>query len=147
MNAPKEPGCSALGRWAALASALQPGLQGLEHAHRELIHRSTAYACSVDLDEARREAEPQAPRWDYVLVERDGATIACEVHPARASEVDALIAKKRWAEQRLAQYCGLRIALWHWLRPPGSKQQFTPRSPGARRLAQSGIRFPAARLM
>jgi hypothetical protein len=60
--------------------------------------------------------------------------------------VDRVIAKKRWAEARLAAHCNLRLARWYWLRPPGSPLQFTPASPKARLLANNGIRFPTAYL-
>jgi len=69
-----------------------------------------------------------------------------EVHPAKASEVDGIIGKKLWAERRLRTNCALGVARWHWIRPPRSPLQFTPRSPAARRLAKHGIQFPRARL-
>ena len=72
--------------------------------------------------------------------------IGMEVHPAKASEVDSIVEKKRWAEQRLADGCGLSLSRWWWIRPAGSRLQFTPLSPQARRLAKNGIEFPRARL-
>jgi hypothetical protein len=72
--------------------------------------------------------------------------IGMEVHPAKASEVDNIVEKKRWAEQRLANGCGLSLSRWCWIRPAGSRLQFTPLSPQARRLAKNGIEFPRARL-
>jgi hypothetical protein len=90
-------------------------------------------------------AEPQASRWDYILAgENDAAGM--EVHPAKASEVDTVIAKKLWAETRLRVQCGLRVTTWHWVRPHRSPLQFTPQSPHARRLAKHGIQFPAKRI-
>jgi len=97
------------------------------------------------LDRARRDQEPNASRWDYVLGYPDHC-VAMEVHPAKASEVDAVIRKKQWADALLRNYCALRVASWHWVRPPGSALQFAPQSPQARRLAKSGIAFPTARL-
>jgi hypothetical protein len=115
-------------------------------AHRRLIGRPKNYSCSLDLDRARREAEPNAPRWDYILGEREGGSIGLEVHPAKASEVDTVIEKKRWAEGRLSHHCDLRVGRWCWVRPPGSPLQFTPIGPKARLLAKNGIQFPVARL-
>jgi len=79
-------------------------------SHRSLVSRPQRYSCSLDLDAARQGAEPQAARWDYILVEKDGTSAGVEVHPAKESEVDRVIAKKRWAEQRPAHHCELRVA-------------------------------------
>jgi hypothetical protein len=101
--------------------------------------------CSLDLDEHRQEAEPHASRWDYILGTDDGA-FGMEVHPAKASEVDTVIRKKRWAETLLARRCRLQISAWYWVVPQGSRLQFTQQSPHARRLAQERILFPARQM-
>lgn len=144
----REPGrtpCARLRTWAQVGSAVGDGLRGMPSGHRALVAEGNQYSCSLDLDEALRGAEPQAARWDYVLASEMRA-VGMEVHPARASEVDSVVKKKRWAEQRLADGCGLSLSRWCWIRPPGSRLHFTPLSPQARRLAQNGIEFPRARL-
>ena len=88
---------------------------------------------------------PIASLQDYILGEAAEA-VGMEVHPAKASEVDAIVAKKLWAEQLLKDCCWLTVNRWYWVRPPRSRLQFTPRSPGARRLAKHGIQFPTPRL-
>jgi hypothetical protein len=100
----------------------------------------------VDLDATLHDAEPNSPRWDYILARRDGSTEGAEVHPAKASEVSAVVAKKRWAESLLRSHCRLRVHRWYWIRPPRSPLQFTPLSPKARVLAMSGIQFPSSRV-
>jgi hypothetical protein len=137
--------CRQLRRWDAVRSAVQVGLGALRRRDRGLVDGSRAYRCSVNLDEARKVAEPNASRWDYVLGTA-ARGIAMEVHPAKASEVDSVIAKKLWAEARLFANCELRVSRWCWVRPPGSPLQFTSLSPAARRLAKNGIRFPSSRL-
>jgi hypothetical protein len=137
--------CARLRTWKEIAAAVRIGLRGVASLHRGLVADGRQYSCSVDLDEAFRTAEPRAARWDYILTMAVHA-VGMEVHPAKASEVDGVIAKKRWAEQRLAAGCALRLSRWCWIRPPGSRLQFTPLSPQARRLAKSGIEFPRARL-
>ncbi len=104
------------------------------------------YHCSVDLDQACRATEPQAARWDYVLGTTDSG-IGMGVHPAKASEVEIVIAKKRWAQERLSARCQLHVLRWCWIRPRRSALQFTQLSPQARLLAKNGIEFPAGRLL
>jgi hypothetical protein len=145
----KGPGvgpCRKLRSWEGIRAGVRDGLRAVTSARHALFERPAAYSCSVDLDATLREAEPNAPRWDYVAARRDGTTVGVEVHPAKASEVDTVIAKKRWAEQRLLSHCVLRVDRWYWVRPARSRLQFTPLSPKARLLAMSGVRFPVARV-
>jgi len=137
--------CERLRAWEAIHEVVKPGLRGLTSRHRSLVSDGQRFSCSVDLDEARRAAEPEEPRWDYILG-LPAEVWGMEVHPAKASEVDGIIGKKLWAERRLRTNCALGVARWHWIRPPRSPLQFTPRSPAARRLAKHGIQFPRARL-
>ena len=137
--------CERLRSWQAISDAVRPGLRGLTSRHHSLVTEGRRFSCSVDLDEARRVAEPEASRWDYILG-LDADAWGMEVHPAKASEVDGVIRKKIWAAERLSSNCALVVSRWHWVRPSGSALQFTQRSPEARRLAKYGIRFPIPRL-
>ncbi len=138
--------CRRLRSWAGIAAGVRDGLRAVTSAHHALFVRPATYACSVDLDATLRESEPNASRWDYVVARRDGTTVGVEVHPAKASEVDVVVAKKRWAEQRLLSFCALRVNRWYWVRPARSQLQFTPLSPKARSLAMNGVQFPVARV-
>lgn len=138
--------CKELRSWDDIALAVKEGLRAVTAAHHDLFGHPAAYACSVDLDASLRDSEPNSPRWDYILARRDGSTEGAEVHPAKASEVNAVVAKKRWAERLLLARCGLRVDRWYWIRPPRSPLQFTPQSPKARALAMSGIQFPSSRV-
>lgn len=142
---PERAPCARLRTWKQVVSAIGDGLRGVASRHRALVAEGQQYSCSINLDEALRSAEPHASRWDYVLASGMRA-IGMEVHPAKASEVDSIVKKKRWAERRLADGCGLSLSRWCWIRPLGSPLQFTPLSPQARRLAKHGIEFPRARL-
>jgi hypothetical protein len=139
------PGCRSLRSCDEVAAAVQPGLRAVKTAHHVLFADPAAFECSADLDRARQPFEPNAPRWDYILVGSEGLAVGAEVHAAKASEVDRVIAKKRWAE-RLVERCGLRVDRWYWIRPLGSRVQFTRLSPKARSLAKNGIQFPTSRV-
>jgi hypothetical protein len=132
--------------WAEVSDLVRPGLRALRASHRRLVSRPNGYACSLDLDEARRPADPRSARWDYILGQQDGAGVGVEVHPAKASEVSTVIAKKNWAQGLLRDRCRLEVRRWFWVRPTGSRLQFTPRSAKAHLLAENGIVFPVARL-
>lgn len=120
----------------------KPGLSALRSSHRrKVLDKNAKQSCDIDARYA--DAKPGSPRWDYV-VERSGQrrTGACiEVHPASTGEVAALIAKKQWAESKLAaDVPHLQITRWHWLATGGI--HITVTSPQARRLATAGIERP-----
>lgn len=137
--------CVRLRSWADIESSIREGIRAVASRHRRLVADGGRFACSVDLDKARKTLEPQTFRWDYILGDAAEA-VGMEVHPAKESDVSTMIAKKAWADQRLRKHCQLVVKRWHWIRPPRSRLQFTPRSPGARRLAKHGVQFPTARL-
>lgn len=108
--------CGRLREWASIAGFVKKGIRALSGGHRALVVSADRYRCSVNLDEARRDAEPNAARWDYILSLAD-EVIGMEVHPAKASEVDLVVRKKQWAARRLGEHCDLRSSRWHWIRP------------------------------
>lgn len=132
-----------------LAGCARGGLTALPVAHQALIVGGDKVVCSINLDTCRQPAEPDAPRWDYVLVihKGDGPGIAMEVHHAAASEVPAMLNKKAWAAALLGTACeSLQISRWAWLVPHGQQPLFTPNDPSAKALSQAGIEFPKAAL-
>ena len=118
----------------------------LRREHAVLIANGDHVGCSIDLDACRRTHEPNARRWDYVLVirDRERSGVGMEVHPAALSEIGAMIAKKAWALDLLARECvRLDVREWHWIIPPaGDAPSFRPGSPEARRIADAGLGFP-----
>ena len=110
-----------------------------------IVHGGANIACGVNLDLCRKMREPDAPRWDYVFVERGtDHGVAIEVHHTDPDEVDRMIEKKQWAEELLAEQCpDVKVLGWIWLAsPPAGRIFILPQSPNARRLAEARIRFP-----
>jgi hypothetical protein len=137
--------CGSLESCPDVNGRVRRGIPVLAQSHRGLLSDLRRFQCSLNLDEARRREEPNSPRWDYVLA--SGSTcLAMEVHPAKASEVEAMLRKKHWA-QTLLGGCDVAVQRWCWVRPPKSALQFLRSSPQARRLAKAGIEFPASRLV
>jgi hypothetical protein len=104
---------------------------------------------SIDYDTAMKASAPQDSRWDYFLVpDASSGAVAIEVHPAKASEVDRVIQKRRDSEAVLVKRCPKlgRVNSWHWLLPKSGTMALTRSSPQARRLAKAGILFPKRRL-
>lgn len=131
----------------ALAGSARAGLGALQQQHRERVQLESEASCSVDLDAARKNDEPDANRWDYVVTLRqtdDG--IAIEPHPAYADQVDELIRKKRWAEALLQREAPrLRIGAWIWLTGADEEPGFSPAGPASRLLSGEGIKGPRRR--
>ncbi len=126
------PPCSCLRAHKDLAVFVESGIQALRPIHRRLVETPEVYECSLDLDKARKRAEPNATRWDYALA-TNRLFVAMEIHPAKASEVNVMIRKKQWAESLLPS--AIRVARWNWIVPHRSRIHFTLLSPEARRLA------------
>src|SRR4249919_3459912 len=55
-----------------LVGCERAGLDSLEAEHKAVILSGAAIGCGVSLDQCRKPHEPDAPRWDYVFVRRDG---------------------------------------------------------------------------
>jgi hypothetical protein len=114
------------------------------HRDRSLIARSERpkIGDSLNLDEALREAFPNANRWDYVFsVPPARKLIALEPHSARDSQVSVLIAKKRHAATQLRQHLRPEYRVSEWLWVSHGRTSFTHMERAARRLAQEGIRY------
>ena len=73
------------------------GLQALKNTDSQLISPRDRRLChgSADIDSALAVQQPQASRWDYVLV-YDQQLHFVEVHPAHTSEVSQVKKKKDW---------------------------------------------------
>jgi hypothetical protein len=128
-----------------LATCARPGLTTLEAGHKPVVLGGDSIACGVALDRCRQSREPHTHRWDYILVVRDkDSAIGIEVHHTDPNEVDVMIAKKKWAEDLLAEHCpAITVERWFWIAsPPASEIFLLPQHPYARRLADAGIEFP-----
>lgn len=93
---------------------VKDGKAALKREHRKRVIMEAL--CSVDLDTHGPASAPGEKRWDYLLVNHDGKGHGVEVHPATTREVDAMIAKKRWAESLLAKEAKkVAVVKWHWV--------------------------------
>jgi hypothetical protein len=64
------------------------------------------------------------------------------VHGASTGEVKVIVAKKKWAEQKVAdEESDLLMTKWWWV--PTARVSFTKSTKYARTLAQNGIEFPS----
>ncbi|MGC8785380.1 MAG: hypothetical protein ACP5RN_13465, partial [Armatimonadota bacterium] len=132
-------------------SAWQPGLQALGQDSQHVRCTDTRrLAGSVFLDEALKEQYPDAPRWDYGIGWRESfqeVAVWIEVHPAYTGEVDTVLRKLQWLNRWLATSASTLNAItphdkrpFYWVATDGVH---IPRnSPQARRLFQSGLRYP-----
>lgn len=135
----------------ALKGAYRPGLGALRKRDRQSARSRDprSLAGSVDLDEALRESEPNAERWDYGIGYREGRdehAIWVEVHPANSRHVGKVIAKARWLKRWLDANARELLRMTRprdgfvWV---ASRRVGLPRgSPEARQLAEAGVSFP-----
>ncbi len=126
------------------AEGERPGLQGIAGKHRSAVTcedlRNKRYIrSSVNINATMRNCCPESPRWDYAIwYENQSPLIACvEVHPARSSHVDDIIAKKDWLED-LIKGNKLPPRRYYWI--PTSGVGLSRSSPSWRKLALSKIR-------
>jgi len=118
---------------------VKEGKGALKREHRQKVDIEAT--CSVDLDTHGPPSGHQEKRWDYLLVNHDGKGHGVEVHPASTSEVEAIIAKKRWAEALLAREASkLTTVAWHWV--ASGRVDIRKHDRSRKRLADAGIQFP-----
>jgi hypothetical protein len=148
----KPAGPSAALRRSFGEHAVRPGKQGMLGRDRSHVEVATGarIECSLDLDGHFKTREPNAPRWDYVLVVSGTAErgVAVEVHPATAGEVDAVLRKREWAKRTLEGHCpsaGIGPSDWYWI--ASGKVFLRATDPQFRRLRQSGLQGPIERLV
>lgn len=84
-----------------LENSFQKGLGALGN-HKGIVHASDTFSIngSVDIDEAMKEAYPNANRWDYTIGYADQAYFV-EVHPADSSQVAVMQEKLTWLKTML----------------------------------------------
>lgn len=128
-----------------IATCFQEGLGAVKGEHRRKISSSNPreWSGSVNLDDCYFQRR-QLPSFDYLIGHREQALFV-EVHPATTGEVDRMIAKKNsmhsWLNDDAKEIKKILIEKpYIWLSTGGVK--ILSNSNYARRLAQSGIRFP-----
>jgi hypothetical protein len=135
---------SALTDDSALQSRVQDGLGAVPSSHRHHFADAvrTAFADSIDIDDALRIGREREHRWDYLLGHAaSGAVVAVEPHAAKDDEISAVIAKRAAARDQLKDHLrpGARVSRWLWV--ASSKVCFANTEKARLRLDQNGIAF------
>ena len=131
-----------------LAGCLQSGLQALQPAERARLDVSNSRALkgSVNIDTCTKAKYPAEPRWDYVIGFQE-SVYYIEFHPAKAGEVNTVLAKHQWV-QRWQAHTPLKElqneSTYHWI--ASGDIGFTRGSKYSRLLSQQGIQMPVKRL-
>lgn len=134
-----------------LQGAFRKGLKAVATIDRErmTVGSRGALLGSVNLDAALQEPQPDAPRWDYLVGQKNGGTECAhwiEVHPASSTanigEVEAkLVWLAAWMRTTpLAAYP--RKIVWI----ASGKSAFNSRHPKIRALAGRGLSFAGSHL-
>jgi len=137
-----------------VSSAYCPGLQAIRRCDRTHMDcpDTSVLAGSINLDEAVETLYPSDPRWDYgiglVVNQRDDRVIWVEVHPASTSNVGEMLRKRDWLRAWLKTSAPkvrrLQCHAFYWV--ASGRIAISRNSPQARRLAESGMRFPTKHL-
>jgi hypothetical protein len=136
--------CKVLRAAPTFGAHVQKGKEALKGEHRPKVIMKAQ--CGVDLDTHGPRSDRGEKRWDYVLVNHDARGHGVEVHPASTGEVDAMIAKKRWAEHVLAAEAKkLEVGRWHWV--ASGRVDIRRHDRARKKLAEAGIEFPRERVV
>lgn len=136
-----------------LDSSLRPlvvdGLSAVKVAHRDYFEVAirSAFADSLDLDEALQQGHEQENRWDYLLGHSpSGGVIAVEPHSAKQDEITTVIRKRAAAREQLKGHLrdGVLIVKWLWV--ASGKVHFADTEKVRRLLDQNGIEFVGTRV-
>jgi hypothetical protein len=141
--AAKTPIRGALREGSALLDLVADGLGAIRNAHRDHFDNDvrSAFADSLELDEAVRQGREQENRWDYLLGhEATGAIVAVEPHSAKQDEVTTVINKRLAAREHLKDHLrdGIQVAKWLWV--ASGKVHFADTEKTMRRCAAPGFR-------
>jgi hypothetical protein len=141
---------SALRKDSSLLESVRDGLGAVKSTHRTYFEERVrlVVADSLDADEALREGNDQANRWDYLLGHAESrALVGVEPHSAKEDEIGTVIRKRAAALQQLRAHLrdGVQIAKWLWV--ASGKVHFSDTEKARRRLDQNGIEFVGTRVM
>jgi hypothetical protein len=146
----KTPVRSALVDGCKLHDRTQDGLQALKGDHRSQLLQEevrTAFADSLDLDEALRESFPEENRWDYLLGHSgSNSVVGLEPHSAHSDQISTVIAKRAAAIRQLRPFLRRSDAVvaWYWV--ASGRVDFVPMEKAVFRLQQAGITFVGRKL-
>jgi hypothetical protein len=129
---------------SSLQSNVKDGLGAVIATHHVCIHETirSAFADSVDIDDALKKGREQENRWDYLLGYRPSKqVIGVEPHSAANTEITTVINKLIAARRQLRDHLcdGKCVAKWLWV--ASGKVNFMPMEKAMFPLAQHGITF------
>lgn len=139
----------ALREESALLQRVEDGLGAVASCHLDYFDAAirSAFADSLDVDEAMRPGHADANRWDYLLGHAGSqALIAVEPHSAKEEEISTVIKKRSAAIKQLGAHLrdGVKIARWLWV--ASGKVHFANTEQARFRLDQNGIEFVGRRV-
>jgi len=126
------------------------GLEAVKRSHRNYFAEAirSAFADSLDLDQAMEVGHEQENRWDYLLGHTSsGRVIAVEPHSAKQDEIGTVIRKRQAALDQLKGHLrgGARVSKWLWV--ASGTVQFVKMEKARLRLDQSGIEFVGSKVL
>jgi hypothetical protein len=135
---------------SALHGRVRDGLSAVRTAHRSYVHESlrSAFADSLDTDDAFRAGHDTENRWDYLLGhESTRRIVGLEPHTASDKEVSAVIKKRARTLEHLGGHLkpGRRVEAWYWV--ASGAVDFTMMDKAIIRLANNGITFVGRQLL
>lgn len=98
---------------AHLNRCVRSGLQAIKNSDKsKFVAKDTRkLQLSIDIDSCFSEAQPNAHRWDYLVITTgDIVGHFVEVHPAGTGEVSKVIAKKQWLTREVIGTTFRRVA-------------------------------------
>ncbi|MCA8135684.1 hypothetical protein [Burkholderia cepacia] len=148
--ASKTPIRNALIKDSSLLTSVSNGLDAVETTHRSLFDSTvrSAFADSLNLDEATKQGREQENRWDYLVGHLpSGEVVAVEPHSAKHDEISTVIRKRTAARDHLKEHLrdGAKVQKWLWV--TSGKVHFADTEKARRLLDQHGIEFVGTKIL
>lgn len=129
---------------SSLHDSICSGLNAIKASHRDYFDLPirSAFADSIDLDEATRVGREQENRWDYLLSHAPSSeVVAVEPHSAKQDEISTVVKKLAAAREQLKAHlrAGAKVSRWLWV--ASGEVQFANTEKTVFQLAQNGILF------
>jgi hypothetical protein len=135
---------SALVASSSLLPKVEDGMRAVKSSDGDCFHADvkSAFADSIDLDEAMKPGRDEENRWDYLLGHSASRTvIGVEPHSAKEDQVSTVIKKRKAAVEQLRPHLAAGKAVASWLWVASGNVQFADTEKTKLRLAQNGIEF------
>lgn len=130
-----------------LHAHVKPGKQALAEPEKVVCNPPHFITDSIALDDeayAGQPAKKKEARWDYWLGTVDAAmsVVGVEVHPVTPHEVELLVRKKNWAEEKAdSELAGGRKSVRAWFWVASGKTALSVNTTEYRQMVKAGIRL------